>query len=370
MRAIRLAGRDEEDRTGLARRGDRAQRFATGQRDGGRRQASAYVGVVGRVGLQVAAADVAVVALADTVDDRGIGLQAHALAQARRVDASHHRSLGRQRRFLLDDRGEDQRLVGRGDRQIGAARRPGGLQLRRHLPVGELQDLAIGRAVGEAESIREEPAFRMLARVVERRHHLGIGAPPQCRLDARVGLQRAPELEERGALDHRQRFEHHIAILELREDLTGGGARQDVVGAGAHFRTAAVQAQPQLDKARIAERAAPGQRREHGAQPFTRAHVHPYRPGMRPGRLAGGFDRAPGDGGTDERQHEKGDQGEAKRTWHDGSLILQSRNALLQAAHERPGRLAPPALEGVNRPGADTHVGEEDLACRQQLLLP
>ena len=51
-------------------------------RNGRRRQSRIEVGIVGPRLLQVASLKVAVKALADAVNDRGIGLQRHAQAQA------------------------------------------------------------------------------------------------------------------------------------------------------------------------------------------------------------------------------------------------------------------------------------------------
>ena len=47
------------------------------------------------------------------IDHRGVGLQAHPLAQAVHEDAGDLRAFVRLPRLLLDDRGHDQRLLGR-----------------------------------------------------------------------------------------------------------------------------------------------------------------------------------------------------------------------------------------------------------------
>ena len=97
MRAIAGAGGDEEDVAGLERMRHRLDGLARRQRDRRRRQAGARVGVVRRVGAQVAFADVAVVGGADAVDHGGIGLQAHVPLRRRvtNTPAMRGRSLAR-----------------------------------------------------------------------------------------------------------------------------------------------------------------------------------------------------------------------------------------------------------------------------------
>ena len=98
------------------------------QRDRRRRQAVARVRVVRRVGLEVALAQVAVERVAHAVDHRRVGLQPHAALQAVDEHRRDQRAVGRRAGFLLDDRREDQRLVRRGERQVGRAARPRGVE--------------------------------------------------------------------------------------------------------------------------------------------------------------------------------------------------------------------------------------------------
>ena len=77
-----------------------------------RRQAGAGVGVVGRVGEQVALAQVAVEGGAEAVDHGRVGLQRHADAQPVDEHAGDAAAVGAGAGLLLDDRRQRQRLVG------------------------------------------------------------------------------------------------------------------------------------------------------------------------------------------------------------------------------------------------------------------
>ena len=150
----------------------------------------ARVSVVRRVGREIARADVAVVLLADAVDHGGIGLQPHALAQARGEHAGDHRPLGGEPGLLLDRSrpGSAPRTASRSGRSPDrAAPRP--VEHLLHVRVGELQQFHVGGARGEAISVREEPPFRMLARVADGDHHFGVALAAQGRRSRRDALR-------------------------------------------------------------------------------------------------------------------------------------------------------------------------------------
>ena len=138
------------------------------QRDRRRRQAVARVGVVRRVGLEVALAQVAVERVAEAVDDRRVGLQRHRCAQPVDEHRRDQRPVGGAAGLLLDDRREDQRLVGRRERQVRRALRPA---RRRAAPCSErcarLSSGEIAAAGGEEVRVGEELALRV--RRVDRR---------------------------------------------------------------------------------------------------------------------------------------------------------------------------------------------------------
>src|ERR1700676_3411495 len=115
---------DEVDLPGLLRLHSREDGFAARERDRSWRQACASIRIVGRVSREVAGPDIAVVAGAQTVDDRRVGLQAHAFAQPRDEGSGYLRTLCGQSRLLLDNRGQYQRFVGSLERQIGASLLP------------------------------------------------------------------------------------------------------------------------------------------------------------------------------------------------------------------------------------------------------
>src|SRR6202011_1153245 len=77
-----------------------------------------------------------------------------------------------ERRFLLDYRGKNERLVGRVEWQILAACLPGGGETALHAVVSEGQDHDIGCIGREAIGVRKELTFRVHARMPESGHHL------------------------------------------------------------------------------------------------------------------------------------------------------------------------------------------------------
>ena len=108
-----VAARDEIQEPARLRLHRGLQRRGPRHRDRGRRQSVARVGVPRRVGGQILLADVAIERLAHAIDHGGIGLQAHAGLQAIQENRGHQRPLGRDGGFLLDDGGEDERLIRR-----------------------------------------------------------------------------------------------------------------------------------------------------------------------------------------------------------------------------------------------------------------
>src|SRR5690606_6402138 len=123
--AVRLPGGDEIERVALLRVDGRLDRRRAGERDRGRRQAEARIRVVRRVPLEVAAANVAVVRVAEAVDDGRIRLQAHAALQAPHEHPRDRAPFPVERGLLLDDGRENQRLVRRADRDVLGPPRPG-----------------------------------------------------------------------------------------------------------------------------------------------------------------------------------------------------------------------------------------------------
>ena len=98
------------------------------ERNGRWRQSRARIRVVRPISSQVHGANVAIIALAHTVDDGRIRLQAHTDAQAVQVQAGDLAELLRHAALFLDDRGHDQQFVAIVQRQIRIARRPSRIQ--------------------------------------------------------------------------------------------------------------------------------------------------------------------------------------------------------------------------------------------------
>ena len=79
--------------------------------DGRGWQTTARVGVPGRVGLEVAAAQVAIKCFAQAVNNGGVGLQQHADAQAVVKNTRNHGAIAGAARFFFNDAGQNQRFV-------------------------------------------------------------------------------------------------------------------------------------------------------------------------------------------------------------------------------------------------------------------
>ena len=81
----------------------RQQRRRAGQRNRGRRQAFAGLGVIGRIGEQILPAQVAVKRRAQAINHGGIGLQRHVFLQTPDKDAGDLRPFPGLPGFLLND---------------------------------------------------------------------------------------------------------------------------------------------------------------------------------------------------------------------------------------------------------------------------
>jgi hypothetical protein len=204
-----------------------------------RRQPEARVSVVGRVGQQVALAQVAVEFLAEAVDDGGVRLQPHALAQPVDEHAGDQRPLVGRGGFLLDHGREYQRLVRRLDRQVRRATPPRRLELALQAPVRLKQQFAVAGAAREAIRIGKELAFRMLSREADPGHPFLLAQAAQFDRHLRMRLDRCQRLARGPALGERQRVQQHVTRHELVEECRRRGARQQFVLAGLYARRGA-----------------------------------------------------------------------------------------------------------------------------------
>src|ERR1700687_4296574 len=151
-----IAARDEIKKRRRGRMKDSVDRGLARQGGGCRRQSLAGVSIESVIGVEVASLQIAGELLAHAVDDRGIGLQAHALAQAVDENGSDKWAICRPARLLLDDRCERQSLVGRRQRQFGSAYRPCGSESLLHGSISANEQRRVGRAGRDIISVRKE----------------------------------------------------------------------------------------------------------------------------------------------------------------------------------------------------------------------
>jgi len=300
MPAAAVADCDEIQLAAGCRVERRRQRGATRQGDRRRRQAAPGVGVVGRVGVQVAPAQVAVEAAAEAVDDGRIGLQAHADGEAPAEHAGDAPALVGDAGLLLDDRGQDQRLVGTGDDARLVASCPGLVERLAHRLVGLAEQVEVAGAAPVGVGLGQEPALRVLALAAQHRHHPGIGLVGDGLRQRRLSGQRPPQVGEGPALDDGEAVLDDAAARELVEQ----AAR---VQAGLQQVLARLQAAQHavVDGQRLPPVPAPGrgqaalgQLRDDAAQRLAARHVqHDPLGGQRQGCAREALVVEPGEGG-------------------------------------------------------------------------
>ena len=204
MAALAVACGDKVEVAGFIRVHDSLQCRHARQGDGGRRQTIPRVGIVRRVGTQVATPDVAVEGIAHAIDHRGICLQAHALAQALDEHTGDTRPLVGAPCFLLDDRGQDQRLVRAVQWQAFIPCFPGDGKLLLHGRMGTLQELDVRGSTRKVIGIRQEATLGVFPGKTEQRHDL-VGIIRFQRPDNHVtGTYGVQHFAKCLSLDHRQ----------------------------------------------------------------------------------------------------------------------------------------------------------------------
>ncbi len=163
-----VATGNEIERARLRRVQRCAQRIAAGHGDRRRRQTGAGIGVVRRILFQIAQPQVAVKARSQTINHRRIGLQLHALAQPVYEHAGDQRALVRAPGFLFDNRGQNQRLVRRLQRQVRFAVFPLARETLAHFFKRLGEDRMVLLAGGIIIGIGIKPAFGV---------HIGVAQP-------------------------------------------------------------------------------------------------------------------------------------------------------------------------------------------------
>ncbi|CAB3740433.1 hypothetical protein LMG3458_05724 [Achromobacter deleyi] len=284
----------------------RQQRGPAGCRDGRGRQARTRVGVPGRIGLQVALADAALVGVAHAVDDGGVGLQQHADLQAVGEHARHAAAFRPMAGFLFDDGRQHQRFIGRGHRQVGLALGPGVVQDALAFLVGAAQQVEIGAARREDIGIGKEQAFRMLDIGPQAFHQRFIADVAQRLLDVRVLAQRLADLAEGPAFQEGDLALGHVAARHAFQQQPGGVAIDGLVAPG--LDQFVLLGQPRHpDKTGLPDGHARGVQRAHdGARAAARVH-HEIDPVGR--QMQGSVHPAPGGadrgGGSQHEQQER-----------------------------------------------------------------
>jgi len=199
---------DEIEVLGARRIGGGFERGAAGIGDGARRQAVDHVGIVRRGLFDLALHDGAAeraFAAGQPVDDGRIGLQLHLALQAIDEDRRHPRALVGLAGFFLHDRGQDDQLLRRLDRQIQRAMLPDFLQQVPVRLLHALDDLLARHAAGEFIGFRQQRALA--------RDFLDLSGE-------RVGLQKlGDDLFGGQSLGDGQRMLDHFVLDERGDDV-------------------------------------------------------------------------------------------------------------------------------------------------------
>ena len=208
-----------------------------------------------------------------------------------------------QLRFLLDHRGENQRLPGLLEGQPRCAARPGRGQRALHGLVRQGEDRRV-RGVGrKAVGIREEAPLGVFTGVTDGAHDLGSGLAVQRVRHGGVRGERGEELGKGRALDDGQLLQHHFAFGEQREDRLRAGMRGDLVHPGLDAHLAVLEAQPPGHRARIRDRALCLQVIEDRAQTRARGDLDARHLRLRAGGSVGVLQPVIAEGGRRGGQH-------------------------------------------------------------------
>ena len=221
--------------------------------------------------------DVPIVALTQAIDHGRIGLQPHTQSQPVDEYRGDFRPLILTTGLLFDDRGQDQRLIRIGERQIRGTTAPGRVQLRLHALVSALQYAPVGGTGSEAVGVGKKSSLGGLARMAQRLHQLLRRQPAQLVRHVRMRIQRGAHLLKAPAFDHGHRFQHHPPVDQLIEHLARARVGRELVGTRLQPRRRPVQAQIQLHQMRVAQRALLLQGLQRTAQAAAGRYLHPRR---------------------------------------------------------------------------------------------
>ncbi len=145
---------------------------ASRHRNRRRRQSIARVRIIGGVGLQIRAPQVAVEIGTNAIDDSRVGLQAHAPVESTGKDTGDARAFIGTSGLFFDDRSQNQCLVGTCQRRLSTPTSP---LLLENLPqqlVGLTQELPVNRAAWKMIGFGQKQSFGMLGQ--------GVDLPKEC----------------------------------------------------------------------------------------------------------------------------------------------------------------------------------------------
>ena len=241
-----VAARDEEQRIATGRIGRGGERIGARHRDRRRRQAVPRIGVVRRIGFEVATADVAVVGAADAVDHRRVGLQAHADLQPPDENTGDLWTFAGEAGFLLDDGRQGQQFVRRLQRQALRARRPGLGQRLVHRGRRLPEDVEIAGVAREQIGLGQETTFREHALAIQALHDFAVVQGADLVPQARVGEQGRTQVAETPAFDDGELALDHPTVVHALQDRArahaGGNAVLAHLQARGHFHATREQA--------------------------------------------------------------------------------------------------------------------------------
>ena len=222
----------------------------------------------------------------DRIDHRRVRLQRHADAQPVAIDRRHHPPLGRLARFLLDDRGEDDRLFGRRYRDVGFPFRPGVRQIAVHRRLHPRHHGRARVATLKGVAVRQD---RPLGR---HRHLPGQAVRPH---------QRVMHQGRWVTLRHHHHPLADLAVLQQRIDLAGAGSGGHVILARLDRPATAKDPREQAETGGGADRPGLFQLGRRACQAGALRHHHRHRPLGRAGAR-------PHVRRDEPRQHDGGDQ--------------------------------------------------------------
>ncbi|PAV74279.1 hypothetical protein WR25_27087 [Diploscapter pachys] len=201
--------------------------------------------------------------LGDRIDDGRVRLQRHAALQPVAIDRGDHPPFGRLAGFLLDDRGEDDRLFGRRHRNAGLPLRPGLGEIRLHRRLHAGDDRHAGVAALEGVAVGQNRSFG------GHRHAAGQAI----RLGERVMHQ-----HRRIALGHDDKALEHLAALQHLQDIGLAGVRREAIFARLDRAIRPEHAGEQAEAAGGGDRPGPFQFPRGGGEAAALRHLHRHRP--------------------------------------------------------------------------------------------